>query len=133
MAKKLSRRSVAQYIASELSSGAETAHLTKQLAAYLVESGRTKELELFVRDIQQALVAHGHVAGTITTAHQLSTTTRSALEAYAKAKTGASRIQLDSIVDESVLGGFRLSLPGQELDTTITRQLTTLKTRYKKA
>lgn len=133
MAKKLSRRSVAQYIATELTSGADSQRLTTQLAAYLVESGRTKELELFVRDIQYALARHGTVSGTITTAHQLSAATRSALEAYTKTKTGASRVQLDSIVDESVLGGFRLSLPGQELDTTVARQLTTLKTRYKKA
>jgi len=32
-----------------------------------------------------------------------------------------------------VLGGIKLELPGRELDTTITRQLTLLKTRYKKA
>ena len=133
MAKKLSRRSIATYVASELISGADTKQLTNQLAAYLVESRRTKELTLLVRDVQYYLAEKGHIVGTIITAHELSASTEKAITAHAKSKTGAAVVKLDAIVDESVLGGFRLNLPGHEIDTTIARQLTTLKTRYKKA
>lgn len=133
MAKKLSRRSIAMYVAAELISGADIKHLTNQLAAYLVESRRTKELSILVRDIYYYLAEKGHIVGTVITAHELSASTEKAIAAYAKTKTGAAVVKLDAIVDESVLGGFKLNLPGHEIDTTIARQLTTLKTRYKKA
>lgn len=103
------------------------------MAAYLIWSRRTNELSSIVRDIQYYLAEKGHVAGTVTSARELSATTLRSIEAFTKAKTGAKEVSLDTHVDETLLGGMKLQLPGQQLDTTITRHLTTLKTRYKKA
>ena len=133
MARKLSRRDVAQYVARELANGASQKKLAQQLAAYLIETRRTSELSVVVRDIAMYLAEAGYVTGTLTTAHELSKAAQTAIEAFAKKQTGAKHVVLDTTVDESVLGGVRLELPGQELDTTISRQLTLLKTRYKKA
>lgn len=133
MARKLSRRDLAQYAARQLVDGASQKKITQQLAAYLLEHRRTNELSVIVRDIIAALADYGHVAGTVTSAHELSASTMKALEAFAKEQTGAKRVSLDTIIDESVLGGVKLELPGRELDTTIARNLTILKTRYKKA
>jgi F-type H+-transporting ATPase subunit delta len=113
--------------------GKPQTEIAQQLAAYLIWTRRTKELSLIVRDVQFYLAEHGHIAGSVTSAHELSMTTLKAIESFAKAKTGAKHVSLDRIVDESVLGGIKLEIPGHELDTTIARQLTTLKTRYKKA
>lgn len=133
MARTLSRRSVAAFIADELLNKADARAVYRQLAAYLVDTRRTKEVDLFVRDIVHELSLRGHVAGTVTSAHELSRATKQALEAYAKAATDAQAVHLDEVVDPQVLGGVKLSLPGKELDTTVAHQLLTLRTRYKKA
>ena len=130
---KLSRRAVSEHIAERLIAGESQQVLLEQLAAYLIESRRTKELNLMVRDIQYYLAEKGYVSGTVTSAFELSKATEDEIKAFAKSETGAAHIQLDTVVDPSVLGGVRLSLPGKELDTTISRKLTLLRTRYKKA
>lgn len=133
MARKLSRRALATHFADEVLAGASVQRLSRQLAAYLIETRRTSELSLMTREIQYRLAEKGYVTGTVTTAHELSSATKSAIEAFAKQQSQAKTLRLDTIVDESVLGGVKLDLPGHELDTTISRQLTTLKNRYKKA
>jgi F0F1-type ATP synthase delta subunit len=133
MARKLSRRSLALYVAARLEKGTSQKEIARQLAAYLATTHRTKELSLIVRDIQFYLAEKGHIAGTVTSAHELSATTLALIEAFAKEKTGAEDVSLERLIDESVLGGIKLEIPGYELDTTIARQLTLLKTRYKKA
>lgn len=133
MARKLSRRAIAEYIADRLIAGDTQQVLVEQLAAYLIENRRTNELSLMVRDIQYYLSEKGHVVGTITSARDLSDATKKSIEAFAKDETGAKSVHLDTIVDPDVLGGVRLALPGRELDTTISRKITLLKTRYKKA
>jgi F-type H+-transporting ATPase subunit delta len=133
MARKLSRRSLAIHVATHLVDGKPQAAIAQQLAAYLIWTRRTRELSMIVRDIEFYLADQGHVAGTVTTARDLSDTTMKAIEAFAKDKTGAKAVNLEQTIDESVLGGVKLELPGYELDTTLTRQLTILKTRYKKA
>lgn len=130
---KLSRRAVSEHIAERLIAGESQQKLLEQLAAYLIESRRTKELNLMVRDIQYYLAEKGYVSGTVTAAFELTKASEAAIKAFAQSETGAAHIQLDTIVDPSVLGGIRLSLPGKELDTTISRKITLLKTRYKKA
>lgn len=133
MARKLSRRDLAKYAAAHLASGKAASTIARQLAAYLMESGRTKELNLVVRDIQFYLAEEGHIAGKVTSAHELTAATLKELESYAKQQTGAKHISLDTEIDESVIGGVKLEIPGHVLDTTVARHLTILKTRYKKA
>ena len=133
MARKLSRRDLARHAARQLSDGASQKTVALQLAAYLIQNRRTNELGVIVRDIAAYLTEYGHVTGTVTSAHELSAATLKAIKAYAQEKTGAKDITLDTVIDEAVLGGVKLELPGLELDTTIAHQLTLLKTRYKKA
>lgn len=133
MARKLSRRSLAIYVATHLADGKPQKQIAQQLAAYLIWTRRTKELSVIIRDVQFYLADHGQIAGTVTSAHDLSATTLKAIEAFAKDKTGAKHVSLDTLVDESLLGGIKLEVPGYELDSSVARQLTILKTRFKKA
>ena len=134
---KLSRRAIATYVASQLTGSQATEATSKkvilQLAAYLVDTRRTKELSLIVRDIQVYLSDAGMVSGAITTASTLSAATKTAIEKYIKGQTGAATVALDSIIDPSVIGGVKISIPGRELDATVSRNLTVLKTRFKQA
>ena len=69
----------------------------------------------------------------IVSAFDLSAETKKALEAFVKTKTKATQVSLSNMVDPSVLGGVKITIPGRELDQTVARQLTVLKTRFKKA
>jgi len=129
---RLSRRAVAAYVATGLIDGKNKKALLTQLAGYLVESKRTKELDLIVRDIEFNLAEKGHVNATITSAYDLSTETKKALEAFVKKKTNATKVSLSNMVDPSVLGGIKIATAGRELDQTVAHQLTVLKTRLKK-
>lgn len=133
MAKKVSRRALAMYIADQIVYGTNVKPLAKQLAAYLIDTKRTKQLDLIVRDVEFYLAEQGHVSGTVTSAYALSKEMQKSLEAFVKKHTSAKAVKLDTQVDESVLGGVKINLPGKEFDATIARALTTLKTRYKKA
>jgi len=130
---KLSRRAIAIYIAEQLTGKADSQKVIFQLAAYLVDTRRTKELSLIIRDIQFYLSEAGAVSGVITTANALTAETKKAIEKYIKEQTGAKTVALDSLIDPSVIGGVKVSIPGRELDATVSRSLTVLKTRYKKA
>lgn len=133
MAKKLSRQAIASYVASELLVQKSHKTLVQQLAAYLIESRRTNELSLIMRDVAVNLADKGYVLGEITTAHALSEETKSAIVEYAKKRTGAAKIHLDTAVEPALLGGMKLTIPGKELNTTVARSLNILKTEYKKA
>lgn len=130
---RLSRRAIAKYATDQITSGADTKKLVLQLAAYLVETRRTGELSLIIRDIQFYLSEAGSVSGVITTATALTAETKSAIEQYIKKQTGATTVALDSFIDPSIIGGVKVSIPGRELDATVSRSLTILKTRFKKA
>lgn len=130
---KLSRRAIASYVAHELSDAARRKKAVLQLAAHLVDTHRTQELPLIVRDIEYYLAENGMVNGTVTSAFDLSAETMQAIEKYVQFKTGAQSVSLEHFVDPSVVGGVKVTTPGHELDATVKRSLTLLKTRFKKA
>ena len=132
MAKRLSRRVLSDYIVRSLQDGVSLDKLVAQLAGYLVETRRTNETTLIIRDIEALLADHGMVVGTVTSAFNLDTATRHAIEARITAQTGATRIQLHETIDPEVIGGYKVHIPGKELDQTIATQLTTLKTHFRK-
>lgn len=132
MARKLSRRSLAEYVAE----GALTSRrskVIKQLAAYLVDTRRTSELGLIVRDAAFYLSQKGIVGASVVSASELSAETKEAITEFISTRTKATTVGLDATVDPTVLGGVRISIPGYELDHTVRQQLTALKTRFRKA
>ena len=130
---RISRRSIAEYIATGLIDGKDKKALLKELAGFLVETKRTKELDLIISDIEFQLSDKGIVSTVVTSAADLTAETKKAVEAFVKEKTKAKQVSLQSMVDPTVLGGVKIAVPGYELDQTVAHQLTVLKTRFKKA
>lgn len=124
MATRLSRRKIAQYVAEEVADGAPLADLLEQVAALLVDTGRTREYELLTRDIEEALATKGIVVADVTTAHDrdadISTILRQLMP---NAKQFVTRRHSDA----SVLGGVLLELPGRQLDATVRGRLDKLR------
>jgi F0F1-type ATP synthase delta subunit len=125
MAVRLSRRKLATFVTERLLAGDKTAVM--QLAAYLVETRRTRELPLVVRDIEAALAARGVVVADVATATPLGETAAKAIRKFIADQYDGGMVQLRVAEDASLLGGAKIRLPGSELDTTIRRKLTTLR------
>ncbi len=132
MAQRLSRRKLAEHFVRSLESGATADALTTQLAGYLVDVRRTREASLIIRDIEALLADQGTILGTVTTAFDLDTATKKAIEQRIAHETGATKVSLAERVDTDVIGGYKVSIPGKTLDQTVATQLTTLKTHFKK-
>ncbi|MCA9335133.1 F0F1 ATP synthase subunit delta [Candidatus Saccharibacteria bacterium] len=120
---RLSRRKVAALLADELIAGQ---NVTNKLAAYLIESKKTRELSLYVRDIEAALSDRGALLANIASSHQLADDTQNTIVDYLKKKTGAKNVYLRQDVDPSLLGGVRIETPDQRLDTTLRHRLNQL-------
>jgi len=125
MAQRLSRRKIAEHAAGRLLSGISSKKVLKEVAAYLVESGRTRETELVIRDIEAALAEKGVVVADVTSARPLSPQLKGEVAKLA----GVKNIQLRETIDESVLGGMRVTIPGKRFDGTVRRKLTVLKSK----
>lgn len=120
---KLSRRKIAAHLADELIAGRP---ITKQLAAYLVESRRTREATLMVRDIESALADRGVLLADVSTSRELAADTKKEITDYLKQVSGASSVELRSHVDLHLLGGVRIDTPGNRLDKTLRHRLNQL-------
>lgn len=125
MAVRLSRRKLAAHTTDRLLAGDKKA--LSQLAAYLVDTRRARELPLVVRDIEAALADRGVVVADVATATPLGAAAADAIRAYIAGQYKATEVQLRMSEDPSLLGGAKISLPGSELDTTIRRKLTALR------
>lgn len=120
---RLSRRKIAAYFADEIIAGRD---VTKQLAAYLVESKRAREATLVVRDIEAALAARGVLLADVASSRDLTADTEKTIVEYLKSSTGAAKVTLRSQVDPYLLGGVRIDTPGQRLDQTLRHRLNQL-------
>ncbi len=123
MASKLSRTRLARYVATELQNG--NSGVIRELAAYLIDEGRTSETELVLRSIYDELERDGIVLAEVTTAHGIDTDTKAAI----KQLLGARQLELREQTDKSVLGGLRVITPSRVLDATLRNRLTKLHER----
>ena len=68
---KLTRRKLSDYAAEQLLAGKKVNEVMREIAAHLIDTKRTKELELVVRDIESRLLAQGMALVTVTSAREL--------------------------------------------------------------
>ncbi len=123
MAVSLSRRGIADYAAKRLLKGEDTDALIKELAAYLVATRTTREMDLLVASIEEALQRNGVVVADVTTARPMSATLRVKIEKM----LGKKELHLREHIDKRVIGGVRIELPDSQFDGTIEHQLIALK------
>lgn len=121
----LSRRKLATFAAAKLLAGDKT--VVKEIAAYLIDEGRTGEVDLIVRDIETELGRHGVVVAEVISAHELADATLGVIKDYVASETGAKDIRLRTDIDEDLIGGFKLKLPDGELDETVAKRLSILR------
>lgn len=123
MGARISRRKLAEYAADRLIKGETTRAVMKDIAAFLIDTRRTREAELVIRDIESALAEQGVIIADVTSAFPLT----DALKDDVKKLVGGKQLVLRETVDPEVLGGIRLVTPGKRLDATLRRKIQALK------
>lgn len=123
MATRLSRRRIARFAASEIESKKPLDEIVRQLAAFLIDTKRTREADLLVRSIEEELELHGTVVATVVTARQLSDTLSRQIATLLSADTVALREKNNP----EIIGGFLLETPSKRLDATIQHKLAALR------
>lgn len=122
---RMSRRKIAAYYADQLVAGNK--HIAKELAAFLVETRRVREVELVIRDIEAALSERGILLADIASSRKLSADATKEIQNYLKKTTNAKTIHLRETVNPDLLGGVRIAVPGHELDASLRARLNQLK------
>lgn len=124
-ASTISQRRLAAYVAGQLLASGDKKRLIKELAAYLIETGRVRDLNQVVAAIEEALASRGAVVATVTTARPLSPENKQAI--VKQFTPTGTKLYIREQIDLSVIGGFKIELPGSQFDGTVIHKLTTLK------
>lgn len=128
MAGKPSRRKIAQFLADALANGESPKRVAKVLISYLAESKQLRMVELYMRDIQTELAnRHGHVAAEVISARKLSSDVRQNLIKLVRDETDAKTVELMETIDEELIGGVLLRTPDAEMDNSVAKTLTKLR------
>lgn len=124
MSSKLSRRALASYVAESYRKNGSFGKALDEVAAYLIESRRTREAPLIVRDVETILAEHGTTIATVVSARGLDDQVRSAVTEL----IGNGDVVLRETVDESLIGGVVIETPTAKLDASIRHKLAQLQT-----
>ena len=101
---------------------------SEQIAAYLIESRRTADLEPLLRDIMQYRADQGIVEVVAVSAHSLNAEARTDVEARVKkAYPTAKQIIISEELQPGLVGGVRLEFPHQQLDVSVRAKLNRFK------
>lgn len=129
MSKSYSRSKVADYAVSSISEGSDAKKLAHQLAAYLVESGRTDDVNSLARDILQLRAdKSGIVEVTAIVSHELDSSSRDQIEKTVRAvQPNTKKVIINQQIDSSAIGGIRLEFANALLDSTVDARLAALR------
>lgn len=129
MAGRISRRKLAQYVADKLTAN-QTA-VIKELAAFLLATKRTRELELIVRDIEAELKDRGVIIADVASAYPLSEAVKKEVTEFiinsSNQSTDKTEVYLRETVDSQLLGGVRIAMAGELFDGTIRHKINALR------
>lgn len=125
MAMRISRRKLAEYFVDEFMAGEKD--IVLQLAAFLVQSKRTRELPIIIRDIEYRLAKRGDVIVDVTSARPLDKSSEKAIQTLTRKLQPKSSVHLRTRIDPSVIGGIRVEMLARVLDATIQHKLQMLK------
>ena len=125
MQSKFSRRIIARSIAAKLlAEPHRQKHWMKVLAAYLLEQRAAEDADLMINDVAREVhLQSGRLYASVSSAHELSEHARTQLKHLLAEATGAQHVELDAHLDKSLLGGFIVRTPDQQLDASVRSKL----------
>ncbi len=126
---KVSRARIADVIAEDSLKKGFSKDEARSIAAYLLDTKRTGELDSLLRDIRDTWAEHGFVEVTATCAHELSASVREDVTAEVrKLYPSAKKIAIVEQIDPSIVGGVRIEFANRQLDLSVQSDLSKFKT-----
>lgn len=119
---RLTRSQLAGYLVQNNSTSARN-----RVAAYLVESGRTKELDQIIRQVEVLLFKDGRAVTHTTSAHELNTELEKQITSLVKQDKSINTVEIINTIDPSLLGGVIVRTPETEVDVSVRSQLNQLR------
>lgn len=102
--------------------------LRDEIAAFLLSDGHVHDIDLIMREVVQYRLTHGIVEATLVSAHPIDKRIHNDVEAILREHyPHAKAIVINERQDESVVGGVRIDMPGEQLDMSVQAKLNTFK------
>jgi F0F1-type ATP synthase delta subunit len=120
---KITTNELAMYAVDQLETGVKAPALAQQLAAYLLEERRSRDMSAVMRAIDEELARRGSAQVTITAAHEVSEQTKKQLATLLDVKNP----QFTEVIDPSVIGGVKARSGESEIDLTVRGRLNRFK------
>lgn len=125
---KVTRKELAEYIAKRTLRVKDYKTLVHEVAAYLLHERRTSDLASLIRDIMKYRAELGIIEAAAVSAHTLSTDVTKEIRQILKQQfPDAKEVSVTNKIDENVVGGVKIELPGKQLDLTLRGRLATFK------
>lgn len=125
---KVTRSKIALAIADRIDTTKSVKELSREVAAYLMATRRTSELNSVMRDVMQLRSERGIVEVAAATAFPLTQAVHADIEQNIRTHFPAAKtVIVSENHDESVVGGVRLELANQQLDLTVRAKLNRFK------
>ena len=125
---KTSISSLSSIISKKTISGGQSKDLPKEIAAYLLDNGRTGELSSLLRSVQEDWANDGRVEATVVSAFKVSKTTEADIKAeLKKIYPSAKSITLLYEIDTKLVGGLKISTANYQMDLSMLSKLSKFK------
>lgn len=125
---KTPRTKIASTVAELTMKSGISDSLAREIAAYILEQGRSNDLDSILRDVAEYWSQKGYVNATVVCAHSLSDQAKDDIKKWLKTMyPNAHALSLSERVDPELIGGVRLELPNQQLDLSIQAKLNQFK------
>jgi len=121
---KITTNELAVYAVEQLESGVKAPALATQLAGFLMEERRSRDMPVVLRAIDEELACRGASQVMITSAHAVSDQTKKQLAELLEVKNPV----FSETIDPSVIGGVKARSGESEIDLTVRGKLNRFKT-----
>lgn len=129
---KIARRKLATYFVTQLEAGVSAKKLAEQAVAYLVEERQVGQLELLIRDIEQAAAQRGVVVAHIETAKPLQADATKQISDFVRAAENAREVIVtETETNPELIGGVIVRTPTSVFDGSIRAKLRQLQATTK--
>lgn len=126
--KKLTRKQMSELIVSHVGQTKQLDNVIQMVAAHLIETKRSKELPLLIRDIASLSERkHSHTLARVVSARKLDAPTIAAIQKLVSVLDHSKTVEIDNHIEPTLLGGAVIQTPQREIDVSVRGRLDQIK------
>ena len=128
MKPKYSRRQVTMAVVRMIEAGIPIKRIAQILAAYLIQSKQTRNVELYLRDIELAVSeCFGITTVHVASVRKLNQATRKRIKQLVSSFSDAKKIEMIETIDPELIGGVVVSTADSEMDGSVRAKIRNLR------